>query len=65
MYQAALAPSVPIDPLHLPWIVYAYGVDGFAREHPVPRNSNLMVYPFLLSTLMVSSLLLFSLLLLF
>ena len=62
LYQAAFVPSIPIDPPHLPWTVYAYGLNGFAR---VPHNSNLMVYPFLLSTRVVSSLLLFPLLLLF
>ena len=35
-----------IDPLHLPWMVYAYGLDGFAWEHVVPYDLNVMGYPF-------------------
>ena len=50
LYQDALAPSVPIDPPHLPWKIYAYGPNGFAREHPVPHNTNVMGYPFTDST---------------
>ena len=46
LYQDAPIPSVPIDPPHLPWIVYTYGPDGFAREGPVPRNKNVIGYPF-------------------
>ena len=46
LYQDAPTPSIPIDPPHLPWTVYAYGPDGFTREHPVPRNTNVMGYPF-------------------
>jgi len=30
-------------------MVYAYGLDGFARERAVPRNPNVMGYPFVLS----------------
>ncbi|KAK9998069.1 hypothetical protein SO802_017672 [Lithocarpus litseifolius] len=29
-----------IDHPHLPWLVYAYDPDGFAREHPVRHNTN-------------------------
>ncbi|KAK9988574.1 hypothetical protein SO802_028813 [Lithocarpus litseifolius] len=35
-----------IDPPHLPWTVYAYGPNGFAREHVMPHNPNVMGYPF-------------------
>ncbi|KAL0004875.1 hypothetical protein SO802_012436 [Lithocarpus litseifolius] len=45
--EDAPASSVPIDPPHLPWTVYAYGPDGFAKEGPVPCNTNVMGYPFL------------------
>ena len=41
-----LAADKPIDHPHLPWTVYAYGSDGFAREPTVPRNPNVMGYPF-------------------
>ena len=40
--------------------VYAYDPDGFAREHLVPRNTDVMGYPFLDSTRAVSSLLFLS-----
>ena len=36
----------PINPPHLPWMVYAYASDGFTQEHVVPRNPNVMGYPF-------------------
>ncbi|KAL0007659.1 hypothetical protein SO802_009161 [Lithocarpus litseifolius] len=29
--QASPAASAPIDPPHLPWLIYAYGPNGFAR----------------------------------
>ncbi|KAK9998324.1 hypothetical protein SO802_017927 [Lithocarpus litseifolius] len=35
-----------IDPPHLPWTVYACGLDGFVREHAVPHNPNVISYPF-------------------
>ena len=35
-----------IDPPHLHWTVYAYGLNGFAREHVVLRNPNVRGYPF-------------------
>jgi len=38
--------SEPINPLHLPWMVYAYGLDGFSQEHALPRNTNVTGYPF-------------------
>ena len=50
LYQDAPAPSVPINPPHLPWKVYAYDPNGFARERLVPRNTNFMGYPFLEGT---------------
>ena len=31
---------------HLPWMVYAYGLDEFARERLVPHNINIIGYPF-------------------
>ncbi|KAL0015416.1 hypothetical protein SO802_002485 [Lithocarpus litseifolius] len=34
----------PIDPQHLPWTVYAYGLNGFARKHAMPCNPNVMGY---------------------
>ena len=55
--QGAASPATVsfVGPPHLPWLVYAYGPDGFAREHPVGRNLNVMGYPFLASTQVVSS----------
>ena len=37
------------------WTIYAYGPDGFAREHVVPCNPNVIGYPFPLNTRVVSS----------
>ena len=45
-----------IDPPYFPWSVYAYGPDGFAREHPIRRNTNVTGYPFPEGTRAVSSL---------
>ena len=45
--QAGLATSAPINLPCLPWSVYAYSPDGFARERAVGRNTNVMGYPFL------------------
>ena len=42
-------------PSHLPWTVYAYGRDGFARECIVPCNLNVMGYSFPPNTRVVSS----------
>ena len=36
----------PTDPPHIPWIVYTYGLDGFAREHAMTHNPNVMGHPF-------------------
>ena len=36
----------PIDPPHLPWLVYAYGPNGFAHEHHVGWNPNVIGYLF-------------------
>ena len=44
-----LVADEPIDPSHLSWMVYAYGLDGFARERAVSRNPNVMGYPIPLS----------------
>ena len=41
----------PVDLPHLPYSVYTYGPDGFARERPVGRNPNIMGSPFPSSTL--------------
>ncbi|KAL0012117.1 hypothetical protein SO802_007225 [Lithocarpus litseifolius] len=35
-----------INPPLLPWSVYAYGLDGFARKRPIRRNTNVMGYSF-------------------
>ena len=35
-----------IDPPYVPWMVYAYGMDGFAQECVVPHNLNVNGYPF-------------------
>ena len=44
--EAGLTAGGPLNPLHLPWSVYAYGMDGVARECPVECNRNVMGYPF-------------------
>ena len=54
--QEGLATNAIIDPPRLPWSVYAYGPDGFARERHVGRNTNVTGYPFLKGTRVVSSL---------
>ena len=46
--------SVLIDPPHLPWTVYAYDPDGLTWERVMPRNPNVMGYPFPPNTLVVS-----------
>ena len=46
--------------LILPWLIFGYGPDGFAWEHLVGRNSNVMGYPFLNGTQVVSPLLFLS-----
>ena len=50
-----LVSDEPIDPPHIPWTIYAYGLDGFARECVVPCNPNVMGYPFPPNTRAVSS----------
>ena len=42
LYQADPTASVPIDPSHLPWLVYVYGSDGFTSERAVGYNTNVM-----------------------
>ena len=59
--QASPAVGAPIDPPHLPWSIYAYDPNGFARKHMVGRNTNVMGYPFPEGTRAVSSLPLFAL----
>ena len=54
--MASPATGGPIDLRHLPWSVYAYGPDGFARKRLVGHNLNIIGYPFPLSTGAVSSL---------
>ncbi|KAK9984082.1 hypothetical protein SO802_033607 [Lithocarpus litseifolius] len=44
--RGGLATGEPIDPPHIPCTVYAYGSNGFARERVMPRNLNVMGYPF-------------------
>ena len=44
--QEGPAAGVIINPPHLPWSVYAYGPDSFARERPVGRNTNVTGYLF-------------------
>ena len=48
-FQGAAGPLVggPINPTHLPWSIYTYGPDGFAWEHLVGHNLNVMAIPFL------------------
>ncbi|KAL0004811.1 hypothetical protein SO802_012372, partial [Lithocarpus litseifolius] len=52
--------SEPINPSHLPWMVYTYDPDGFARERPEPRNPNVMGYHFPPSTQMSITLISFT-----
>ena len=54
LYQVAPSLSVPIDPAQLPWMVYAYSPNGFARECPMPRNPIVMGYPLAPGTRAVS-----------
>ena len=60
----------PIDLPHIPWTVYAYGLNGFARErvlscnpnvigYSFPPNTQAMSYFFLLSSLFTKFLFLF------
>ena len=56
LYQTGPAASAFIDPPSLPWSVYVYGPDGFAREQPIGRNINVTSYPFPDGTRTVSSL---------
>ena len=46
----------PINPPHLPWLVYTYGPDGFAWERPMRCNPNVRGYPFPQGIRVVSSL---------
>ena len=57
--QASPTTGAPIDLPHLPRSAYAYGPNGFTREIPVGRNTNVTGYPFLEGTQVVSSLLFF------
>lgn len=56
LYQEGPIVRVIIDPPRLTWLVYAYGPDGFARERPVGRNTNVTCYPFPKCTQAMSSL---------
>ena len=51
-YLCQVGPTMgtPIDPPHLPWLVYVYGPNSFACEHAMGRNTNVMGYPFLKGT---------------
>lgn len=53
--HANLVASGPIDPPHLPWLVYAYSPNGFAWKCPLRRNKNVMGYPFPKVTQAISS----------
>ena len=44
--QAGPAVGALIDPPRLPWSVYAYSPNGFARERPIMRNTNVTGYHF-------------------
>ena len=46
LWQEKPAAGELIDPPHLLWTVYAYGLNGFAWECVVPRNPNIMGDPF-------------------
>ena len=56
LYQTGPAASASIDRPSLPWSVYVYGPDGFAREQPIGRNINVTSYPFPDGTRTVTSL---------
>ena len=47
--------SFLIDPSCLPWSIYSYSPNGFAREHPVSHNTNVTSYPFPKGTQTMSS----------
>ena len=42
--QASPAVDAPLHSPRLPWLVYVYGLDGFARERAVGLNTNAMGY---------------------
>ena len=42
LQQEEVVASGPINPPHLPWTVYAYGLDGIVRERALPCNPNVM-----------------------
>ena len=44
--QANSIASASIDLSHLPWSVYIYGPNGFASEHVVGRNIDVIGYSF-------------------
>ncbi|KAL0004867.1 hypothetical protein SO802_012428 [Lithocarpus litseifolius] len=44
--EVDFASGGPVDPLHLPWFVYAYGLNGFAWERAVGCNTNFIGYLF-------------------
>lgn len=48
MFQgvASLTAGGPPNPPHLPWSVYAYGLDVVAQECTMGRNPNVIGYPF-------------------
>lgn len=45
--QASPTAGTFIDPSRLPWSVYTYGPNGFACEHAMGHNTNVMGYLFL------------------
>ena len=54
--QAGPITGAPINSPHLPWLVYAYNPDDFARKRVVGHNTNVMGYPFPEGTRAMSSL---------
>ena len=43
--QVGPAASAPINPSHLPWLVYAYDPNGFVGESAVGCNTNVVGTP--------------------
>ncbi|KAK9997917.1 hypothetical protein SO802_017520 [Lithocarpus litseifolius] len=46
IFAASPAVVALIYPPRLSWLVYAYGLEGFAQEHPIGRKTNVTNYPF-------------------
>ena len=56
-YSCQVGPvaGAPINSPHLPWSIYVYGPNSFARKCPMCRNTNDMGYLFLKGTQAMSS----------